>query len=156
MVIVQLKLKMVILCKLTLKLLVILSINFFLYRKEAVKNAPNGMVFGGDTFVPQPFTVVYRRELKGFCSNIWIISLTSDQYAGSARFLRFVDYAKKFKNAIRNSGTSCSYIGQRNLSDEEYGSLLHQVAEQERLTQQVNSIDADDSADEDDYDPNGL
>ena len=126
------------------------------YRKEAAKNAPSGMVYGGDTFVSQPFTVVYRRELKGFSSNIWIISLTSDQYGGSARFLRLVDYAKKFKNAVRNSGTSCTYIGQRNLSDEEYGSLLHEVTEQERLTQQISTVDADDSGDEDDYDPSGL
>jgi len=147
-----------ILCKLIFKLLSHLTDYFIInnYRKEAVKNAPNGMVFGGDTFVPQPLTVVYRRELKGFCNNVWILSLTSDQYAGTARFLRLVDYAKKFKNAVRNSGTSCSYIGQRNLSDEEYGCLLHQVAEQERLTQQTSSIDADDSADEDDYDPSGL
>ena len=121
-----------------------------------MKNSPSGMVFGGDTFLPQPFTVVYRRELKGFSSNIWIISLTSDQYGGSARFLRLVDYAKKFKNAVKNSGTSCSFIGQRLLSDEEYGFLLHQVAEQERLSQQLNSMDADDSGDEDDYDPSGL
>ena len=114
------------------------------------------MVFGGDTFAPQPFTVVYRRELKGFPNNIWIISLSSDQYAGASRFQRLIDYAKKFKNAVRNSGTSCCYIGQRLLSEEEYGSLLHEVAEQERLTQQINSVDADDSADEDDYDPSGL
>jgi hypothetical protein len=127
-----------------------------IYRKEAVKNAPSGMVYGGDTFIAQPFTVVYRRELKGFCNNIWIISLTSDQYAGAARFLRLVDYAKKLKNAVRNSGTSCTYIGQRVLTDEEYGSLLHQVAEQERLTQQLITVDADDSGDEDDYDPSGL
>jgi hypothetical protein len=111
-----------------------------------------GQVFGNETFSSQQFVVLYRKELKGFVNNIWIISLTSDQYAGVARFNRFVDYAKKLKTACKNAGYSSSYIGQRSLSDDEYSSLLNQVVEQENLSQQL----IEDSDDDEEFDNTGL
>ena len=118
-----------------------------------MKKTPVGQVFGNETFVAQPFTVLYRREQKGFVNNIWIISLTSDQYSGAARFTRLIDYAKKFKNAVRNAGYTVTYIGERHLSDDEYSSLFNQVVDQENLTQIVANVT---DIDDDDFDGTGL
>ena len=125
----------------------------FKHRKENVKKTPDGQEFGNETFAPQDFTVLYRKQQIGFIPNIWIISLTSDQYAGAARFTRLVDYAKKFKNAVRNAGYTVSYIGQRHLSNDEYSSLYNQVVDQENLTHTTTHVD---STDDDVFDGTGL
>jgi len=112
-----------------------------------------GQEYGGETFLPQPLIALFRRESKGFVNNIWLLSLTSDQYCGAARFSRLSDYAKKLKTAVKNAGHSVVYIGERNLSDEDYGALLNQVAETEAaMTQTHASLEDDDEA----FDGEGL
>ena len=120
--------------------------------------APIGQVLGNETFLPQEFTVLYRRDLKGFASNVWIISLTSDQYGGAARFFRFPDYAKKLKNAIKNAGNVAVYLGQRIIGEDDYSLLYNQVAEQESMMQATSNNQLVQSADDDDddYDSSGL
>jgi hypothetical protein len=136
---------MAMLCKLLLfEYFLYTNLTKYIYRKENVKKAADGQEFGNETFASQDFTVLFRKQQKGFVPNIWIISLTSDQYAGAARFTRLVDYAKKFKSAVRNAGYAVSYIGERHLSDDEYSSLYNQVVDQENLTTtHIDSIDDD-------------
>jgi hypothetical protein len=124
-----------------------------IYSKDIVKNISMGLEYGGEIFLSQSFIALFRRESKGFVNNIWLLSLTSDQYCGAARFRRLPDYAKKFKTAVKNAGHSVTYIGERNLSDEDYGALLNQVAETEAaMTQSHVSLEDDDET----FDGEGL
>ena len=117
-----------------------------------VKKSPGGFMYGNASFSEHPFKVLFKGQLNGFINNIWIISLTSDQYYGAARFNRLVDYAKKFKVAVKYTGLTASFIGQRYLSDDEYSSLYNQVVEQEQQT--VGLIENSD--DDDDFDGSDL
>jgi hypothetical protein len=96
------------------------------------------MVVNDEIFKAQPFTVIFRNELKSFKNNTWFISLNHDQLVAGPSFLKVYAYARKLKDALeKEEYTYVHFIAKRELKEEEFQDLAYEISEHEKASKTI-------------------